>query len=122
MKQYMNGAKGYRVSLQPGQSQKLPNGGTIEFAGLKQFARFQISSSPGVQVPLIGIVAGLLGLVTSLTIKPRRTWIRARRDGSRTVVEVAVLDRVPRDDLPADLDAFLERFRESLGETEEIRT
>jgi cytochrome c biogenesis protein len=122
MKQYMNGAKGYRISLQPGQSQKLPNGGTIEFAGLKQFARFQISSSPGVQVPLIGIVAGLMGLVTSLTIKPRRTWIRARRDGSRTVVEVAVLDRVPRDDLPADLDAFLERFRESLGETEEIRT
>jgi cytochrome c biogenesis protein len=72
-----------------------------------------------VQVPLIGIVAGLLGLVTSLTVKPRRTWIRARRDGSRTVVDVAVLDRVPRDDLPADLNAFLERFREALGETEE---
>ena len=119
MKQYMNGDKGYRVSLQQGQSQKLPNGGTIEFVDLKQFARFQISASPGVQVPLIGIIAGLLGLVVSLTIKPRRTWIRARRDGSRTVVDVAVLDRVPRDDLPADLDAFLERFREALGETEE---
>jgi cytochrome c biogenesis protein len=35
------------------------------------------------------------------------------------VVDVAVLDRVPRDDLPADLDDFLERFREALGETEE---
>jgi cytochrome c biogenesis protein len=120
MKQYMQAnGKGYRVSLADGQKQKLPNGGTIEFAGLRQFARFQISSSPGVQVPLLGIVAGLLGLVTSLTVKPRRTWIRARRDGSRTVVDVAVLDRVPRDDLPADLDAFLERFRGALGDTEE---
>ncbi|MEV7397582.1 cytochrome c biogenesis protein ResB [Aeromicrobium sp. NPDC092404] len=122
MKQYMNGEKGYRVSLQEGQAQKLPNGGTIEFVDLRQFARFQISSSPGVQVPLIGIVAGLFGLVMSLTVKPRRTWIRARREGSRTVVDVAVLDRVPRDDLPADLDAFLERFREALGETEEKTT
>lgn len=119
MKQYMNGDKGFRVSLQPGQSQKLPDGGTIEFVGLKQFARFQISSAPLVQVPLIGIIAGLLGLVVSLSVKPRRTWIRARRDGSRTVVDVAVLDRVPRDDLPADLDAFLERFREALDENEE---
>jgi cytochrome c biogenesis protein len=120
MEQYkQDNGKGFRVSLAPGQAQKLPDGSTIEFVDLKQFARFQISSAPLVQVPLIGIVAGLLGLVTSLSIKPRRTWIRARRDGSRTVVDVAVLDRVPRDDLPADLDAFVARFREAVGETKE---
>ncbi|MEJ7634597.1 cytochrome c biogenesis protein ResB [Aeromicrobium sp.] len=119
MEQYMNGDKGFRISLSKGQVTDLPDGGTIQFVDLKQFARFQISSSPLVKVPLIGIVAGLLGLVMSLSIKPRRTWIRARRDGSRTVVDVAVLDRVPRDDLPADLDVFLERFRGALDETEE---
>ena len=119
MKQYMDGDKAFRVSLQPGQTADLPDGGTIQFTELRQFARFQIGSSPLVKVPLFGIVAGLLGLMTSLVIKPRRTWIRARRDGSRTVVDVAVLDRVPRDDLPADLDDFLERFKDALGEKTE---
>ncbi|AXT83886.1 cytochrome C biogenesis protein [Aeromicrobium sp. A1-2] len=120
MEQYLAPTgKGYRISLSPGQAQDLPDGGTIEFVALKQFARFQISSSPLVKVPLIGIIAGLVGLMASLSVKPRRTWIRARRDGSRTVVDVAVLDRVPRDDLPADLDDFLKRFREALGDIEE---
>lgn len=117
MKQYLGAdGKGVPVSLGEGQTQKLPGGGTIQFVETRQFVRFQFGSSPLVKVPLVGIVAGVLGLIMSLSIKPRRTWIRARRDGSRTVVDVAVLDRVPRDDLPADLDDFLGRFRESLGE------
>jgi cytochrome c biogenesis protein len=122
--------KPFRVSLSPGQTADLPGGGSIEFVELRQFARFQISSSPLVQVPLIGIVVGVLGLILSLSIKPRRTWVRARRgqgsralggDGSAsvTVVEVAVLDRVPRDDLPADLDDLLERLRSALGDEKE---
>ncbi|MET0930578.1 MAG: cytochrome c biogenesis protein ResB, partial [Aeromicrobium sp.] len=119
MTQYRDGDKAFRVSLSPGTSTDLPDGGTIEFVELRQFARFQIGSAPLVKVPLFGIVAGLLGLMASLTIKPRRTWIRTRREGSRTVVDVAVLDRVPRDDLPADLDDFLERFKDTLGDTEE---
>jgi cytochrome c biogenesis protein len=117
----------FRVSLSPGQTVDLPGGGSIEFVELRQFARFQISSSPLVQVPLIGIVLGVLGLILSLSIKPRRTWVRARRQGSGalgrneqsgavTVVEVAVLDRVPRDDLPADLDDLLERLHTALGD------
>jgi cytochrome c biogenesis protein len=119
MKQYKDGDANVRISLQPGMTADLPGGGTIQFTELRQFARFQISSSPLVKVPLFGIVAGLLGLMVSLTVKPRRTWVRTRREGSRTVVDVAVLDRVPRDDLPADLDDFLERFKDALGETEE---
>jgi cytochrome c biogenesis protein len=119
MQQYKDGDKNVRISLQPGMTADLPGGGTIQFTELRQFARFQIGSAPLVKVPLFGIVAGLLGLMVSLTVKPRRTWVRTRRDGSRTVVDVAVLDRVPRDDLPADLDDFLERFKDALGETEE---
>jgi hypothetical protein len=38
--------------------------------------------------------------------------------GTRTVVEVAVLDRVPRGDLPADLDDFLARLRTGLPDEE----
>jgi len=121
MTQYMDAddpTKGFRVSLQPGESQRLPDGHVIEFVGLKQFARFQIASTPGVQVPLIGIVLGLIGLIGSLSVKPRRTWVRVRRDGSRTVVHVAVLDRVPRVDLPADLERFVQRMQEPLDEGE----
>ena len=107
-----------RVSLSPGQVADLPGGGTIELVGVKQFARLQISSSPLVQLPLVAIAVGVLGLILSLSIRPRRTWIRAQRkpggQGSATVVEVAVLDRVPRGDLPADLDDFLARLQAQL--------
>jgi cytochrome c biogenesis protein len=117
MKQYLgSNGKGFRISLSEGQEADLPGGGTIQFVELRQFVRFQFSSSPLVKVPLFGIVAGLLGLMISLSVKPRRTWIRARRVGSRTVVDVAALDRVPRDDLPADLDEFMTRFRQALTE------
>jgi len=121
--------KPFRVSLSPGQVADLPGGGSIELVGLRQFARLQISSTPLVKVPLVAIAVGVLGLILSLSIKPRRTWIRAttrqgsralggKEQSSRTVVEVAVLDRVPRGDLPSDLDDFLARFREALPHEE----
>jgi cytochrome c biogenesis protein len=100
----------FRISLSPGQEQVLPDGTRIEFVELRQFARLQIAASPGKVVPLVGVVVGVLGLILSLSIKPRRTWIRARRDGSRTIVEVAALDRVPRGDVTGDLDDLLERL------------
>ncbi|WP_456695741.1 cytochrome c biogenesis protein ResB [Aeromicrobium sp. P5_D10] len=120
MKQYKDAdGKNTRISLSPGQVADLPGGGTIEYLETSQFARFQISSSPLIWVPLVGISAGLLGLILSLFINPRRTWVRARRDGSRTVVEVAALNRNPRDDLPAELDQFLERLRATLNDPKE---
>ncbi|GAA1740978.1 cytochrome c biogenesis protein ResB [Aeromicrobium alkaliterrae] len=104
----------FRIELQPGQSSTLPDGTVVEFTELEQFARFQISSSPLAGVPLGGVAVGLGGLVLSLFIRPRRTWVRATSDGSRTVVEVAALDRVPRDDLPDDLTAFIDRLRDEI--------
>ncbi|WP_313406832.1 cytochrome c biogenesis protein ResB [Aeromicrobium sp.] len=121
MTQVKDGDGNFRVDLGPGESQDLPGGGTIEFVELRQFARFQIGHTPVVWLPLFGVGLGILGLTTSLLVRPRRTWIRARRDGSRTVVEVAALDRVPRDDLPADLDEFLSRLRAGLEDGKESR-
>lgn len=117
LEQYKNAdGSNFRVSLSPGQEADLPDGGTIEFVDLTLFARFQIASTPLVWLPLGGISIGIVGLVLSLAIRPRRTWVRARRDGSRTVVEVAALDRVPRDDLGTSLDELLERLRSGLGD------
>ena len=115
-----------RVSLSIGQVADLPGGrGSIEFTGLRTFARFQISDTPGQLVPLTGVVVGLLGLMLSLYIRPRRTWVRVRRlaaegDGeSRTVVEVAALDRVPRGDPAGELDVFVERLQDKTGKQED---
>ncbi|EFQ82255.1 ResB-like protein [Aeromicrobium marinum DSM 15272] len=105
----------FRVELVPGQEIDLPDGTTVAFTGLRQFVRFQVSSTPLVQLPLWGVIAGLVGISLSLFVRPRRIWIRARRDGSRTVVEVAALDRVPRDDLGDDLQHVIERMRTELS-------
>lgn len=105
-----------RLSLSEGQITDLPDGGTLQYVRTAQFVKFQISSSPWLQVPLWGISIGILGLMMSLTIKPRRTWIRASKNGSRTVVEVAVLDRVSRGDVPVELEDFVERFKKTLAE------
>ncbi|GAA3535419.1 cytochrome c biosynthesis protein [Aeromicrobium flavum] len=119
MTQVKDGDGNFRIDIGPGESQALPGGGKIEFVELKQFARFQIGHTPVPWVPLSGVGLGILGLTLSLLVRPRRTWIRARRDGSRTVVEVAALDRVPRDDLPADIDDLLSRLRADLGDAPE---
>ncbi len=117
LEQYKNAdGSNFRVSLSPGQEADLPDGGTIEFTDLTLFARFQIASTPLVWLPLGGISIGIVGLVLSLAVRPRRTWVRARRVGSRTVVEVAALDRVPRDDLGTSLEDLLAQLRSGLGD------
>ena len=43
----------------------------------------------------VGVLLGILGLMGSLFIRPRRAWVRAgRRGDGRTVVELAGLDRL----------------------------
>lgn len=107
--------KPFRIQLTPGTETVLPDGTRVQFVELRQFARFQISSTPLVAMPLWGVVAGLCGLLLSLFVRPRRIWVRARRDGSRTVVDVAALDRVPRDDLPGDVAGLIARMKETLA-------
>lgn len=84
----------FRLDLQEGQTETLPDGlGTVTFEGLERWNRIQISQTPGKEVALIGVCLALLGLLGSLFIRPRRVWLRARREGGSTLVEVAALDR-----------------------------
>jgi cytochrome c biogenesis protein len=110
--------KPFRIELTPGQETVLPNGTRVEFVAVRQFARLQIGSTPLVQLPLWGIVAGLVGLSLSLFVRPRRIWVRTRRDAGVTVVEVAALDRVPRDDLPGDVVGLITDIQTALGSTD----
>lgn len=84
------------LTIPLGQSVELPDeAGTISFDGVERWARLQISSAPGERYALIGVIAGLMGILASLFIRPRRLWLRARLEprGSACEITVAGLDR-----------------------------
>ena len=66
--------------------------------------KLQVSHTPGQMIALGGVVLALIGLLGSLFIRPRRIWVRARREGGRTLVEVAGLDRSAGGDLTGEID------------------
>ena len=113
--------KPFRMDLRPGDTVKLPDGtGSVTFEGLQRWNKIQISRTPGKLVALTGVVLALLGLLGSLFVRPRRLWVRARRqEDGRTLVEVARLDRssggdpeTGRDELAEVVAALQEHPRE----------
>ena len=103
------GGKMFRVDLQVGQSIRLPDGaGTVSFDGVERWNKIQISRTPAKGLALLGVSLALLGLLGSLYIRPRRVWVRARREAGGTLVEVAGLDRSGGDDTMAELDTIRE--------------
>jgi cytochrome c biogenesis protein len=106
-----NGAP-YRIDLRPGQRVRLPDGlGSVSFDGVQPWVKIQVSQTPGKWVALAGVVLALLGLLGSLFIRPRRVWVRARRDGDGTLVEVAALDRSGSGDVAAVVDDLVAVLR-----------
>jgi cytochrome c biogenesis protein len=99
--------------LAKGETASLGKGvGTIRFDGYQRWAQLQITRQPGKVVPLVGVLVAIAGLLGSLFVRPRRTWVRARADGSgRTVVEVAALDRVSGGDPKAHVAEVAARLR-----------
>jgi cytochrome c biogenesis protein len=94
-----------RLDIALGQTKQLPDGaGSIEFRGVERWVKLQISDTPGKELALGGVVLAILGLLASLFIRPRRAWVRIRRDGGRTVVELAGLDRSSGGDLAEEID------------------
>jgi len=94
----------YRLDLRPGQTVRLPHHlGSVSFDGIKHWTKIQISQTPFKHVALAGVVLALIGLLGSLFIRPRRVWVRARRRGGSTLVEVAGLDRSGGGDVAAVL-------------------
>lgn len=95
-----------RIKLSVGQTVQLPAGrGSIRFDGVHRWVKLQVSHSPGKGIALGGVMLGIVGLMGSLFIRPRRSWVRVSRgrDG-RTVVELAGLDRSSGGDLAAEVD------------------
>ena len=104
--------KPFRVDIRPGETVKLPDGlGSITFEGVEPWTRIQISQTPGKEVALAGVVLALIGLLASLFIRPRRVWVRVRREGAGTMVEVAALDRSGNGDMADVLDGIVAELR-----------
>lgn len=98
--------------LAEGDTAKLGNGyGSIRFDGYQRWVQLQISHQPGKIVPLVGVWAAIIGLLGSLFVRPRRTWVRVRRADGSTVVEVAALDRVSGGDPAAHVQELAGRLR-----------
>ncbi|TWD79717.1 cytochrome c biogenesis protein [Kribbella amoyensis] len=95
-----------RFQLAPGQTVTLPDGrGSLTFDSFEPWVKLQISHTPGLNLALAGILLAILGLMGSLFVHPRRTWVRVRTQDGRTVVEVAGLDRGPERGLGDEIDA-----------------
>ncbi len=85
--------------LLPGEtSGPLAGGATMTFVGFREWANIQVARDPGQRVVLLAAVLALTGLVTSLRVRRRRFWVRARAVGGGTVLAVGGL---PRRDAPA---------------------
>jgi cytochrome c biogenesis protein len=103
--------------LRPGGTATLPHGmGSVTFDGLRTWVKLQINDQPGKAIPLVGVLAAIGGLLGSLFIRPRRTWVRVREERGRTVVEVAALDRVSGGDPGAHVRAVARDLRPSQHE------
>jgi cytochrome c biogenesis protein len=114
-----NGDK-WRFQLTPGQTAQLPDkAGSITFDGYSRWVKLQISHTPGTGLALAGVLLAILGLMGSLFVHPRRTWVRVKEEGGRTVVEVAGLDRGPERGLGDEIQAITDRLKPAGSSTQE---
>ena len=102
MTQYTQSGSPASAALSPGQSWRLPDGTTVRFDKLDQFANLHVNYNPGKRLVLLATVALVAGLILSLRVRRRRLWFRvtARADDSR--VHGGGLARSDRDSFPAD--------------------
>ncbi|HEY7044716.1 MAG TPA: cytochrome c biogenesis protein ResB [Nocardioidaceae bacterium] len=106
------GGKPRALLLREGQTVSLGNGaGSVTFDGYDRWVKLQINRAPAKVVPLVGVLLAIVGLLGSLFVRPRRTWVKVRPVDGRTVVEVAALDRVSGGDPAAHVRDVAARLR-----------
>jgi cytochrome c biogenesis protein len=93
----------------------LPRGYTLTVDDVVPFVTFQVKSDPYKKLVLLAAILIIVGLITSLRVRRRRVWVRAKPDGSgRTLVEFGGLSRTEVDGFD---EAFSQLSRRLEGET-----
>lgn len=108
------------TQLTPGKSWHLPDGATVTFHGIDQWATFQVAHEPGKRTLLAGAVLIIAGLLASLRIRRRRFWLRAvpaaaGESDRRTVVTAAGLARSDAEGFSRELEDLVGRIAEAPG-------
>jgi len=110
----------FRLDIALGQTKQLPDGaGTITFDGVDRWVKLQVSDSPGKLVALGGVLLAIAGLLASLFIRPRRSWVRVSSGDGRTFVELAGLDRSSGGDLKDEIDELEQLLQHTDGPNRE---
>ena len=104
-------------TMSPGQTWRLADGTTVTFAGLDQWATFQIAHDPGTTIVLVAAGFIVAGLLCSLRVRRRRLWVRARpggdaSSGTTTVVEAGGLARSDAEGFTAEFDRLVNRLKD----------
>lgn len=72
-----DGGEPLRAALPVGAGMTLPDGmGSITFDGWQRWVKLQVSQTPGNLATLISIAIGVAGLCISLSVRPRRLFVR----------------------------------------------
>ena len=110
-----DGTDQLRLWLEPGEGAKLPDGrGTISFDGVERFAGLSVRHDPGKGLTLWSALAALAGLITTLTIKRRRVFVRLVQEGDVVRVDVGGMSK---DDDEGLLEVVEEIRDELVGES-----
>ena len=104
------------TQLTPGKTWRLHDGTSVTFAGIDQWATFQVARDPGTTVVLVAAVFIVAGLLVSLRVRRRRTWLRARPADAEaqaaTVVEAGGLARTDSDGFAAEFARLMDRLKD----------
>lgn len=95
---------GKAQALLPGQTWRLPGGGSMTYVDTAEWATFQVTQDPGKLLALLASVGIVAGLMLSLFVRRRRIWVRVVA-GSPATVEIGGLART-------DPDRFATEFAE----------
>jgi cytochrome c biogenesis protein len=104
------------TQITPGHSWKLPDGATVTFEGVDQWATFQVAHEPGKRTVLIAAILIIVGLLGSLRVRRRRFWVRAvpGRTGDEAGSTVVTAAGLARSDVGGFVDQ-LDDLVEAIG-------
>jgi cytochrome c biogenesis protein len=108
---------GSETKLAPGQSWTLPDGSTMTFVGTRPWVGLSVRHDPGETTVLVGAVALLVGLLTSLTGRRRRVWARIvpGADG-RSLMALGGLPRTEQPSFAAEFAQLVTEIEENHGQ------